>query len=108
MHLCLGLVVVGLNILGNGVSVNGALGDSDMRLGVGVELLALVKVEVDGVGPGNREEDEGNAHGLSGANTVGDVTKDDRTHGTTADGGNDEGGTTLGVATESTKSEGEN
>jgi hypothetical protein len=48
-------------------------------------------------------EDERDAHSMSGADLVGDVSKDNGNDGTTADGGDKEGGTTLGVATKSTK-----
>jgi hypothetical protein len=37
---------------------------------------------------------------MSGTNLVGDVAEDDGDDGTTADGGDKEGGTALGVATE--------
>lgn len=99
-----------LNILAgkNGVVVNDILSSADMGLGVSVKLLGLAgEVEVDGVRPSESEEDERDAHGVPGANLIGNIPKNDGDDGTTADGGDEEGGTTLGVATETTKGEGE-
>jgi len=42
-------------------------------------------------------EDERNAHGMPRANLVGDVSEDDWDDCTTADGGDEEGSTALGV-----------
>jgi hypothetical protein len=50
-------------------------------------------------------EDEGNAHSVSGADLVGDVSEDDGDDRTTADGGDEEGSTALGVATNAAKRE---
>jgi hypothetical protein len=43
-------------------------------------------------------EDKRNAHSVPGANLVGDVAEDDGDDGTTADGGDEERCTALGVA----------
>ena len=80
---------------------------TDVGLGVSIELLALGNVEVQRVGPGDGEEGKRDTHGLSGSDEIGDVSKDDRADGATADGGDEEGGTALGVATETTEGEGE-
>lgn len=45
---------------------------------------------------------------MPGADPVGDVSENDGDDGTTADGGDEEGGTALGVTTETAESEGEN
>lgn len=42
---------------------------------------------------------------MPGANLIGDVSENDGDDGTTADGGDEERSTALGVATESTESE---
>ena len=92
-----------LNILLEGklLGVDGAdIADANMALAVSIELSTLGKVEVDGVAPRNGEEDERDAHGLSRTNAISHVTEDDRSDGTTADGGDEERGTALGVATE--------
>jgi hypothetical protein len=79
-----------------------------VRLSVRVKLLSLGgEVEVDGVRPGESEEDERNAHGVPGADLVGHVAENDGDDSTTADGGDEEGGTALGVATETAKGESE-
>jgi hypothetical protein len=49
-------------------------------------------------------KDEGNAHGVPGSDFVGDVSENDGDDGTTADGGDEEGCTTLGVTSKTTKS----
>lgn len=106
-RLCLVLEASSLDILGgnDGVEVHGALlGGTDLGFGVGIELLALVDVKVDGVGPGNEEEGQGDNHGALGADAVCDVAKNDGDDGTTGDRGNKEGSTTLGVTTETTES----
>ena len=83
------------------VVINSALLRGDVGVGVCIELLGLgCEVEVDGVRPGESEEDEGDAHGVSGADFVGDVAENDGDDGSTADGRDEEGGTALGVATE--------
>jgi hypothetical protein len=56
---------------------------------------------------GELTEDERNAHSVPGSNLIGDVSEDDRDDSTTADRGDEEGSTTLGVATETTKRQGE-
>ena len=71
-----------------------------MALAVRIKLLSLEGIEVDGVRPRNSEEDKGNAHGLPGAGVVCDVSKDNGTDSTTADGGDKERSTALGMATE--------
>ena len=78
-----------------------------MALAVSIELGALDRVEVDGVRPGNREEDERDAHSLSCADAVSNVAENDGANGTTADGGDEERGTALGVATETAECKGE-
>jgi hypothetical protein len=89
----------------DGVVINRALLHANMALGVSIELLGLGReVEVDGVAPREEEEDERNAHGVPGADLVGDVSEDDGDDGAAANGGDEEGGSALGVATESTKS----
>jgi hypothetical protein len=78
-----------------------------MRLGVSIELSSLVgEVEVDGVGPCECEEDQGNAHGVPGADPVRHVAQDDRNDRTTANRRNQERRTPLGVTTKSAKSQG--
>jgi hypothetical protein len=64
------------------------------------------EVEVDGVRPGECEEYEGNAHGVSGTDLVCNVAENDWNDRTTADGGDKERRTTLGVTTKSAKCEG--
>jgi hypothetical protein len=53
---------------------------------------------------GELTEDERNAHSVPGSNLVGDVSKNDGDDGTTANGRDEEGGTTLGVTSETTES----
>jgi hypothetical protein len=104
-HLSL-LEATSLDILGgdDGVEIDGALGrGTDLRVGVAVELAALVDVEVDGVGPRDDEESEGDDHGALGTNAVGNVTEDDWHHSTSGDRRDEEGSTTLGVATKTTE-----
>jgi hypothetical protein len=102
--------VHGLNILAskNGVVVDLVLLDTNVRLSVGIELGSLVcEVEVDGERPRKSEEDQWNAHGVSGADLVGNVAENDGDDCATADGGDEEGCTTLGVASETAKGESE-
>lgn len=109
MHLCL-LEAASLDVLAgdDGVEVDSAiLAGADLGVGVGVELPALEDVEVDGVGPGDHEESQGNNHGALGANAVGDVSKDDGNNSSSTDGRDKERSTTLGVATETAESESE-
>jgi hypothetical protein len=87
----------------DGVIVNGTFLLADVRLGVRIELLRLGgEVEVDRIRPGECKEDEGNAHGVPGADLVGNVSENDWDDCTTTDGGNEEGSTALGMATETT------
>jgi hypothetical protein len=100
-HLVL-LAVHGLNILvgQNGVVVDLVLLDTDVRISVGIKLSGLVcEVEVDGVGPGECEEDQWDAHGVSGADSVRHVAQDDWDDCTTANRRNQERRTPLGVTT---------
>ena len=108
-RLDLGLEHARLNILvgKDRVVVNSTLGGTDMALTVSIELTALDQVKVDGVRPGDREEDERDAHSLPGTDVISNVAKNDRTDSTTANGGDEERSTTLGVATETTESKGE-
>lgn len=109
MHLCL-LEAASLDILAgdDGVEVDGAiLAGAYLGFGVGVELPALEDVEVDGVGPGDHEESQGNNHGALSANAVGDVSEDDWNDGSSTDGRNKERSTALGVATETTEGQSE-
>jgi hypothetical protein len=96
-----------LNILAckNRVVVNSALLKSDMALGVSIKFLSLACVQVNRIRPRNGVEDERNAHGFAGPDVVRDVAEDNGTDGTTADGSNEEGGTALGVATQTAESE---
>jgi hypothetical protein len=92
----------------NRIVVNRILRNTNMGLSVSIELLSLgCEVEVDGVRPSEGEEDEGNAHGVPGADLVGHVAEDDGDDGATADGGDEEGGAALGVAAETAEGEGE-
>jgi hypothetical protein len=109
IHLSLVLEAASLNVLAsdNGIEVNLTLRSADLGIGVSVKLLALEEVEVDGETPGHDEESKGNDHGALGTDTVGDVSKDDGNDGTSGDGSDDEGGTALGVATETAQTDGE-
>jgi len=78
-----------------------------MALAVSIELGALDHVKVDGVRPGNREEDERDAHSLSCSDAVSNVAENDGANGTTADGGDEERSTALGVASETAECKGE-
>ena len=92
----------------NGVEVNSALlRSADLGVGVAIELLALADVEVDGETPSDDKEGKGDNHGVPGADAVGDVAEDDRDDGTARDGGDEERGTALGVATETAETDGE-
>ena len=109
-HLCLVFEASSLDVLvgDNGVEVDGTLlGGTDLGVGVGIKLVALVDVEVDGVGPGDDEESKGYDHGALGADGVRNIAEDDRNDGTTGDGGDEEGSTALGVATETTEGKSE-
>ena len=101
-HACLDVLVSKHRVV-----VNSTLGGTDMAFAVSIELTTLGKVKVDGVRPGNREEDERDAHSLPGTDVVSNVAENDGTDGTTANGGDEERSTTLGVATETTESKGE-
>jgi hypothetical protein len=79
-----------------------------MALAVRIELFSLKGVEVDGVRPGDGVEDEGNAHSLPRADVVCDVAENDGANGTTAYGRDEEGGTALGVPTETAEGKGKN
>jgi hypothetical protein len=108
-HLSL-LETTSLDILGSddGVKVNGTLGrGTDLGVGVAIELVALEDVEVDGVGPGDHEESERHDHGALSTDAVGNVTEDDWHHSASRHGRDEEGSTTLGVATETTEGGGE-
>jgi hypothetical protein len=71
---------------------------ADVGLGVGVELSGLVcEVEVDGVGPGKGEEDQGDAHSVPGADLVCDVAKNDWDNSSTTNRRYQERRTTLSV-----------
>lgn len=89
------------------VGVDDALGSTNVGLVVRVQLLALDEVEVDGECPRNDEEGEGYDHSMSSADAVSDVAEDGRDNGTARDGSNEEGSTTLRVATKTTEGEGE-
>jgi len=91
------------NNLAVGVWLTVRVTGTNVGLIVGVELLRLEDVEVDGERPSNDEEGERYDHSDASAGLIGDVTKDGWDDGTTADGGNEEGSTTLGVATEATE-----
>jgi hypothetical protein len=99
----------GLDVLASEhrVVVNSALSGTDMALAVSIELTALDQVEVEGVRPSDSEEDERDAHSLPGTDVISNVAEDDGTNGTTADGGDEERSTALGVATETAESKGE-
>lgn len=71
-----------------------------MALTVRIQLGTLVEVEVDGVAPGNEEEDEWDAHGVPGTDFISHVAENDGYNGSTADRGDEEGCSALGVATE--------
>jgi hypothetical protein len=104
------LKVSGLNILvgNNGVEVNGALlRGTDLGVGVGIELLGLVHVEVDRVGPGDDEEGQGDDHGALSADAVCNVAKNNGDNGTAGDRSDQERCTTLGVATQASKRQSE-
>lgn len=77
-----------------------------MALAVSIELGALDHVEVDGVRPGNREEDERDAHSLPGTDAVSNIAENDGANGTTADGGDEERSTALSVASETAECKG--
>jgi hypothetical protein len=76
-----------------------------MALTVSIQLLSLESVEIDRVRPGNRVEDKRNAHSLPCADVVCDVSEYNGTDGATTDGGDEEGGTALSVATETAECE---
>lgn len=105
----LSLEPASLNVLlcDNRVGIDNTLLDTDVALSVSVELAALGEVEVDGVGPGDGEEGQWDAHGLAGSDDIGNIAQDGGTDSTTADGCDQEGGSALGVATETTECQGE-
>lgn len=74
-YLDLGLNARMLKILAcdNAVRVDSTLLETNVGLGVCIKLLSLDHVEIDWVAPGDKEEDERNAHGLAGANFIRDV-----------------------------------
>ena len=71
-----------------------------MALGISIELAALDDVEVDGVTPGDCEEGQRHAHRLSCTDLISYVSEDSGNDSATADRGDEERSTTLGVATE--------
>ena len=88
----------------NGVEVNGALlRGTNLGFGVGIKLLSLEQVKVDGVGPGDDEEGKRDDHSTLGADAVCDVAENDWNDGTTGNGCDQEGSTTLGVTTKSSQ-----
>ena len=98
----LDLVVRGFKILvrNRRIRVHSTVLGPNVRLAVCIKLLALVKVEVDGITPRDEEEDEWNAHSLAGTDPIRNVAKDDWNNGTATDGGDEEGSAALGMATE--------
>lgn len=81
-----------------------ALG-THMAVAVSIKLLALPDVEVDWEGPSNHEEGKWHNHGNASASDISNVAEDGWDDRATADGCDEEGSATLGMATETAKRE---
>src|SRR4051812_38539354 len=90
------------------VRIESILLKPDLGLTIGVELLALARIEVDGKTPGNDEESQGYDHGLLGAGPIGNVSQDGRDNCSTAYGCDQVGSAALGVTAEAAQGEREN
>jgi len=82
--------------------------DTDLGCAISVEFLGFEEIEIDGEGPGDEETGERDGHGDARVAPIGDGAEDGWEDGTAGNGGDEEGSTAFGVATETAQGKGEN
>lgn len=78
-----------------------------MRLGISIQLLPLANIKINRERPSNKEESQRHNHSNPDPRFISHVPEDSGDDGAAGNGGDDEGGAALGVATQTAEGEGE-